>query len=142
MENEELFKEIDLIQNCISRMTQNSFMLKGWALTIFAGVTVFTKGDNFSSWIMMSCSTLLPFICFWILDAYFLKTERKYRKLYSDVLKNRKLGNTENQYELNIKNIKEKCILKTMFSATLLVFYGIPSLCIVGVFLMSILSNY
>lgn len=31
--NEELFKEIDLIQNCIERMAKNSFMIKGWSLT-------------------------------------------------------------------------------------------------------------
>ena len=31
---EVIHKEIDLIQNCISRMAQNSFLIKGWALTV------------------------------------------------------------------------------------------------------------
>lgn len=31
-----LHKEIDLIQECIKRMASNSFMLKGWTITIFA----------------------------------------------------------------------------------------------------------
>ena len=135
MDNEELFKEIDLIQNCINRMAQNSFMLKGWALTIFAGVTVFTKGDNFTNWIMMLCSTFLPFVCFWILDAFFIRTERKYRKLYTNVLNERKQDITEKQYELDISGIEERNIVCIMFSKTLLVFYGIPTLCILGVFL-------
>ena len=29
-------KEIDLIQGCISRMAQNSFIIKGWAITLVA----------------------------------------------------------------------------------------------------------
>ena len=141
MENEELFKEIDLIQSCINRMAQNSFMLKGWALTIFAGVTVFTKGDNFTNCIMMLCSTLLPFICFWILDAFFIKTERKFRKLYTKVLNERKQGITEKQYELDINGIKERNIVCIMFSTTLLVFYGIPTLCMLGVFIKTFLNQ-
>ena len=44
--NEELFKEIDLIQSCIERMARNSFYVKGWALTIFTGSTIFLKGEN------------------------------------------------------------------------------------------------
>ena len=42
MGNEELFKEIDLIQGCINRMANNSFLIKGWALSVFAGATAFT----------------------------------------------------------------------------------------------------
>ena len=33
---EEIHKEIDLIQSCITRMAQNSFMLKGWFVSIYA----------------------------------------------------------------------------------------------------------
>ena len=33
-----LEKEIDLIQACINRMAQNSFMVKGWAITLIAVV--------------------------------------------------------------------------------------------------------
>ena len=33
---EELHKEIDLIQGCINRMAQNSFLIKGWTVTLFA----------------------------------------------------------------------------------------------------------
>ena len=29
-----LHKELDLIQDCISRMARNSFMLKGWSVTV------------------------------------------------------------------------------------------------------------
>lgn len=128
MEKEELFKEIDLIQGCINRMAQNSFMLKGWALTIFAGVTAFTKGENFSDSITLVCTTIIPFVCFWILDTFFLHTEKKYRKMYEDMLTKRKVNNTEGQYELNPKTIKVDCFFKVMFSITMVIFYGIPLL--------------
>lgn len=128
MDKEELFKEIDLIQNCINRMSQNSFLIKGWALTIFAGVTAFTKGENFSNPVILICTTIIPFVCFWILDTFFLRTEKKYRKMYEDMLTKRKENNTEGQFELKPHNIKVDCYLKVMTSTTLVLFYGIPLL--------------
>ena len=79
MGNEELFKEIDLIQGCINRMANNSFLIKGWALSVFAGATAFTQGENLSNLVLLVFTTIIPFICFWVLDAYYLKIERKYR---------------------------------------------------------------
>ena len=35
---EEIHKEIDLIQACITRMAQNSFMVKGWFVSLYAVV--------------------------------------------------------------------------------------------------------
>ena len=34
----EIHKEIDLIQSCITRMAQNSFMVKGWFVSLYAVV--------------------------------------------------------------------------------------------------------
>lgn len=128
MEKDELFKEIDLIQGCINRMAQNSFMLKGWALTIFAGVTAFTKGENFSDPVTLIFTTIVPFVCFWILDTFFLQTEKKYRKMYKEMLIKRKTNNTDGQYDLNPRRFKVECFLKVMFSTTMILFYGIPLL--------------
>ena len=36
--NKVLLKEIDLIQACINRMAQNSFMIKGWTISLVAVV--------------------------------------------------------------------------------------------------------
>lgn len=141
MEKDELFKEIDLIQSCINRMAQNSFMLKGWALTIFAGVTAFTKGENFSNSVTLICTTIIPYVCFWILDTFFLRTEKKYRKMYEDMLTKRKVNNTEGQYELNPQTIKVDCFLKVMFSITMVVFYGIPLLASIVLLVISVRHN-
>ena len=33
---DEMHKEIDLLQSCIYRMAKNSFMIKGWFVSIYA----------------------------------------------------------------------------------------------------------
>ncbi len=128
MNNEELFKEIDLIQGCINRMANNSFLVKGWALGVFAGVTAITKGANLNSTILFICTTIVPFVCFWILDAFFLQAEKKYRKMYAERLEMRKNEDDNHLYELDPKSYKVDCIFKIMWSTTLSVFYGIPFL--------------
>ena len=142
MDNERLFKEIDLIQGCIKRMASNSFLVKGWALSVFAGVTAITKGENLNNIALLICTTLVPFVCFWILDAYFLQTERKYRKMYSDRLEKRKNEDYSNLYDLNPNNYEVDCICGVMWSITLRVFYGIPFLTCVIVLLYKIVEKY
>lgn len=139
MDREDLFKEIDLIQECIRRMSHNSFMVKGWALTVLAGVTAFTHGDNFKDVVLLICSTTIPFVCFWLLDAFFLHIERKYRRMYDIMLEKRRKGDTTNQFELNPKHINVNCFGKTLFSATLSLFYGIPLLCCIVVIVHGII---
>lgn len=126
MNNEDLYKEIDLIQGCINRMANNSFLIKGWAIGVFAGVTAFTKGENLSNMLLLIFTTIVPFICFWILDAYYLQVEKKYRALYEDRIPKRKNNDISELYELNTSKYKVDCIFKIMFSTTLFVFYFIP----------------
>lgn len=128
MDNNNLHKEIDLIQNCISRMARNSFMLKGWAISLLAVVIALTA-DRLNP-LFLFCSVFIPLLCFWFLDAFFLRTEKMYRKMYEWVLKERKEDNLDFQYDLEPKRFKKdvKSQICTMFSTTLSVFYGIPSL--------------
>ena len=138
MSNEELFKEIDLIQGCINRMANNSFLIKGWALGVFAGVTAFTKGENLNNIVLLLCTTVVPFICFWVLDAYFLQIERKYRAMYTEKLTKRKNNDSDELFDLNPNKYKVGSILRIMFSQTLTIFYGIPFLTSVIVLIINI----
>ncbi len=133
MDNQELYKEIDLIQNCINRMAKNSFMVKGWALTIFAGVITISKMEVLNNLWLLICTVLVPYLAFWMLDAFFLHTERKYRKMYAWVIQERKRGNTEYQYDLNPERFKRTvgCMSCSFFSKTLLLFYGVPTVVII-----------
>ena len=38
-----LHKEIDLIQDCIKRMANNSFLIKGWTVSLIAVVLALAK---------------------------------------------------------------------------------------------------
>jgi hypothetical protein len=128
MDNNNLHKEIDLIQNCIDRMAKNSFMLKGWAISLLAVVLALTA-DRLNP-LFLFCSVFIPLLCFWYLDAFFLRTEKMYRKMYEWVLKERKEGKMDFQYDLEPSRFKNQVEThcRVMFSKTLRVFYGIPSL--------------
>ena len=134
MDNQELYKEIDLIQGCINRMSKNSFMVKGWALTIFMGVITISKMEVINNFWLLACTVLAPYLSFWMLDAFFLHQERKYRRMYAWVIQERKKGNMEHQYNLNPKrfNADVGCWLQSFLSKTLLLFYGIPTVVIVA----------
>ncbi len=126
---EEIHKEIDLIQSCISRMAQNSFMVKGWYISIIVVIlALLTEKINFA---MISITLAVVTILFWYLDSFFLTTEKKYREIYSWALQERPKNNKEFLYELNPHLFKDKIkktdnILRTMFTLTLFPFYGIP----------------
>ena len=70
MENKR--KHLELIQNVISRMAKNSFMLKGWAVTLVAGIFALSGKDTNKLYFLVA---YIPVIVFWGLDAitYFRK---------------------------------------------------------------------
>jgi len=121
-----LLKEIDIIQDIIKRMAFNSFMIKGWAITLVV-VTLLLKGTGYQVWI-----AFIPLLVFWFLDAYFLWQERMYRKLYEWVIKNR-LKTDEYLFDMNAYRFKDEVQsrFRIMFSITLGWFYGSIAILIV-----------
>ena len=124
MENNEnlkeyMLKEIGLIQDIIKRMAFNSFMIKGWAITLVV-VALLLKGTEDQVWL-----AFIPLLVFWFLDAYFLWQERMYRKLYDWVINNR-LKTEEYLFDMNAYRFENKVqsIPRIMFSITLRWFYG------------------
>jgi hypothetical protein len=114
-----LFKEIDIIQDIIKRMAQNSFSIKTWTVTLVVA-TLILKGGQEKIYL-----AFIPLIIFWFLDSYFLHQERLYRKLYDWVCKNRR--NTEDRlFDMNAYRFKHEVQskLRIMFSITLFPFYG------------------
>jgi len=117
---EYMLKEIDIIQDIIKRMAFNSFMIKGWAITLVV-VTLLLKGtEKYQVWL-----AFIPLLVFWFLDAYFLWQERMYRKLYEWVINNR-LRTEEYLFDMNAYRFKDEVqsIPWIMFSITLGWFYG------------------
>ena len=114
-----MLKEIEIIQDIIKRMAFNSFLIKGWTITLVAVVLLFNglKHQVFIAYI--------PLLVFWFLDAYFLWQERLYRRLYSWVIQHR-LETDRYLFNMNAYRFKdeEQSKLRIMFSITLGWFYG------------------
>lgn len=83
-----LLKEVDLIQNCITRMGQNSFEVKGWVISLLAACCAITT-LKMGEWTILLIVCMAAIVIFWYLDAFFLKTEKLYRYKYEWVIKKR-----------------------------------------------------
>ena len=137
-----IHKEIDLIQNCITRMAQNSFLLKGWAISLVVVVLALT--EKIADPLYLCLVLFLPLISFWYLDAFFLQIEKMYRELYKWVLDKRNKDDYDHLYDLDPHRFKSKVDSrwKIMWSVTLRCFYMIPLLVIVTIFIYQLLKPY
>jgi len=142
---EEFHKEIDLIQSCISRMAQNSFMIKGWAFMLVAAFVALTV-ENIDLYVLCVVGIFILLV-FWCLDAFFLKMEKLYRFKYEWVITERPKGNRDYLYDLNpyqsktwMADRKSPFVLSVMFSKphTLLLFYGSPILIAVAAIILRV----
>lgn len=142
-----LDKEIDLIQSCINRMAQNSFMVKGWLITLVTVIlallpeSVNTRG--------VCIIVFLATFCFWYLDAFFLRLEQLYRWKYEWVIAKR-CETDEFCYDLDPMNSdmwllpqtgipkKAPFVVQIMFTKSLAPLYGM----IVGVTLFIFINTW
>ena len=72
-------KHLELIQAVVSRLAHNSFVYKGWAVTIVSAIFVLATKDPNPLYLLIA---LVPTLAFWGLDSYYLRQERLFRKLY------------------------------------------------------------
>lgn len=79
-------KHLEMIQSVISRMSKNSFALKGWSVTLVSGIFALSAKDSDR---MFFLTAYIPIVIFWGLDSYYLMLERKYRLLY-EIVRNKK----------------------------------------------------
>lgn len=118
MENKQ--KHLEFIQAVINRMAGNSFLLKGWAITLVAALFALSAKDTNQSYIFIA---YFPVIIFWILDGYFLSQERLFSDLYNHV---RKLDEKEIDFSMDTseyKKEKKNSWRYSIFSVTLRFFY-------------------
>lgn len=125
-------KHLDMIQSVIRRMAQNSFMMKGWSLTLVVALFAFIK-DNLSC--IMIPFIILPTLLFGGLDAYYLMFERRYRKLYNTV---RVRKEEDIDYDMKAPDgcKKDKTFYsQSLISKSILPYYGALLLVSIGVIL-------
>lgn len=75
-------KHLEFVHNTINRMSTNSFIIKGWLITLVSALFLFGKNDINDKFIIIS---LISTIAFWYLNSLFLRQERKFRALYDEV---------------------------------------------------------
>lgn len=73
---------LEMIQGVINRMSGNSFLIKGWAVTLVAGIFALSSKDADKLFFFV---TYIPILLFWGLDSFYLLQERLYRALYNKV---------------------------------------------------------
>ena len=70
---------LQMIQAVITRMARNSFLIKGWSITVVAALGALAAAGTSEFFVYLAC---FPAVMFWALDAYFLRQERLFRKLW------------------------------------------------------------
>lgn len=112
---------LDMILSIIQRMASNSFALKGWAVSLVAGIFILASNDTDKMYFLVA---YVPVVVFWGLDAYYLLQERLFRSLYNKVriLKDEKIDfNMDTSLPEFYKN--KNTYLNCLFSRTELWFY-------------------
>ncbi len=117
----DLHKHLDFIQNVIARLANNSFLMKGWAITVSGAFYGF--GVQQKLW-QLAAIGLVPAVSFWWLDAYFLRAETMFRCLFNSVRRN---PDAHEPFDMNHRAFEKdvKSMIGMMFSETLRAFHGI-----------------
>ncbi|AGT74701.1 hypothetical protein HPSA20_1492 [Helicobacter pylori SouthAfrica20] len=125
-----LVEELKILQGIINRMVQNSLECKKWTLALVVGV-LSLKIEAISNFYGL-CVLGVLLLCFYLLDAYYLKQERLFREQYQWLIKNR-LKTDERLFEA--LPVQKTCqltqLLSAMFSVSLFP-YWVLALCLVG----------
>lgn len=119
-------KYLEIIQNIISRMANNSFMLKGWTVILISGIFTLSNKDTNKLYVLIA---FIPIITFWFLDSYYLLQERLYRSLYENtILKENNYNNfslkiDKNSFEIDKIKMKKNTYWNCLISKTETFFY-------------------
>jgi hypothetical protein len=119
--DEDRRKHLELLQGVINRMSNNSFLLKGWSVVLVSGLFALATTDANPRFAMIA---YLPTIAFWGLDGYFLCQERRFRWLY-DHARQTAQGTTD--FCMDTSNVQDKSCTwwSAVCSRTLAGFHGV-----------------
>ena len=100
---------LQLVEQQIQRMANNSFKIKSWSITIIGAAIGYWLKDGYSQKNGIEIAILIVIVSslFWWLDAYYLTLEKGYRELYAAIDHNK-----INNYTLDIKPYIKKIDIK------------------------------
>jgi hypothetical protein len=110
-----------MIQAVIARMGSNSFVTKGWSITLVAALLALLHKDAKHGFTLLAC---FPAVVFWYLDGYYLWQERLYRRLYDHV---RAVAEANVDFSMNAAAVPgdDKGLWAAVFSRTMLAFHPV-----------------
>lgn len=120
-EQEDKQRHLEFLQLAINRMASNSFILKGWNITLIVGLFALSLKDLSSSYLYLA---ILPALAFWGLDAYYLRQERLFRALYNFVRRTKRKEIDPYSFDTLSVNGKVKNWFYTLFSPTIILLHG------------------
>lgn len=120
-------KHLEFVQNIISRMATNSFLLKGWSVLLTASLLALSAPDSNRRFALLAYA---PLVVLWMLDAYFLAQERSFRSLFRLVAGS---SSSEVDFTLEAEDLRFADWWKSAISKTILPFYGVQAISIVVV---------
>jgi hypothetical protein len=113
-------KHLELVQAVINRLGGNSFVIKGWALTLVSVLFALAAKDVNVKVVYVS---YVPITVFWFLDSFYLMKERKFRKLF-DVIRMTPPEKIDFSMDISSYSGDVHGQWKTMATMTLAPFYG------------------
>lgn len=116
--NETRIRYLEVIQSIIKRLSNTSFILKGWAVSLVSALMALSTNDTDKRYVMIA---YLPIAVFWFLDAYFLMMERQFRKLFQ---KNSDLTIPLANFSINREKGTFSDFAKAFFSITIVLTYA------------------
>ncbi len=118
--NDNKLKHLEFIQNVIVRMGTNSFIVKGWAITLVSAIYALAAKDANLHYVMI---TYIVVPAFWLLDGFFLSVERQYSSLYNEVIKK---DEKDIDFSMDISrfNSDRNTWPRAIVSKTFVLFYG------------------
>lgn len=105
-----------MVQGVITRLAGNSLLLKGWSVTLAAGLAALAKSQSDPSY---AWSVVLVVTAFAVLDGYYLAVERAYRALYDDVAREA----PDPTYRMRAEPVGLRALISALWSVAVLPFH-------------------
>lgn len=119
MDNSDKKYYLSQIQEIVKRMGSNSFVVKGWFITLITAMyAVYFHNNDFRSLIGVIIVSLL----FWYHDAYYLSLERSYRNFFDRA---RMMNSSEIDFSLELKKEDRVSLISSAFRPILIGSYGV-----------------
>lgn len=117
---ESKIRHLEMLQGVVNRMANNCFLLKAWSVVLVSALFALATNGGNGAFVWVA---YFPALAFWLLDGYFLRQEKLFRKLYDKV---RGMEDTDVDFSMDTSCVahEEQGWLRAALSLTLCIFHG------------------